>query len=36
VKSRMRYALGRLRQALEELRDSGAHPVAAIRAEQSS
>jgi RNA polymerase sigma-70 factor, ECF subfamily len=36
VKSRMRYALGRLRQALEELRDSGAHPVAAVGAEQSS
>jgi RNA polymerase sigma-70 factor (ECF subfamily) len=35
VKSRMRYALTRLRQALDELRDSGAHPVA-VSAEQSS
>jgi RNA polymerase sigma-70 factor (ECF subfamily) len=36
VKSRMRYALTRLRQALDELRDSGAHPVAVVGAEQSS
>jgi len=36
VKSRMRYALERLRQALKEFRDSGAMPVAVERAEQTS
>lgn len=34
VKSRMRYALGRLRQALEDLRDSGAHPTVGSKLEQ--
>jgi RNA polymerase sigma-70 factor, ECF subfamily len=34
VKSRMRYALSRLREALVELRDSGAHPVLGARVEQ--
>jgi RNA polymerase sigma-70 factor (ECF subfamily) len=36
VKSRMRYALERLRQALKEFRDSGALPVVVERAEQTS
>ena len=36
VKSRMRYALTRLREALAELRDSGAHPVSAGPLEQTS
>ena len=36
VKSRMRYALTRLREALAELRDSGAHPVLAAGMEQRS
>jgi RNA polymerase sigma-70 factor (ECF subfamily) len=34
VKSRMRYALTRLREALIELRESGAHPVLGARVEQ--
>jgi RNA polymerase sigma-70 factor, ECF subfamily len=36
VKSRMRYALGRLRQALEDLRDSGAHPTIGSKLEQAT
>lgn len=36
VKSRMRYALGRLRQALEDLRDSGAHPTIGSKLEQTT
>jgi RNA polymerase sigma-70 factor (ECF subfamily) len=36
VKSRMRYALERLRVALKEFRDSGGMPVASERAEQTS
>jgi RNA polymerase sigma-70 factor (ECF subfamily) len=35
VKSRMRYALERLRLALKELRDSGAHPTLGGQAEQT-
>jgi RNA polymerase sigma-70 factor (ECF subfamily) len=36
VKSRMRYALGRLREALEDLRDSGAHPTIGSKLEQTT
>jgi RNA polymerase sigma-70 factor, ECF subfamily len=36
VKSRMRYALGRLRQALDDLRDSGAHPTIGSKLEQAT
>ncbi len=36
VKSRMRYALGRLREALEDLRDSGAHPTIGSKLEQAT
>jgi RNA polymerase sigma-70 factor (ECF subfamily) len=36
VKSRMRYALERLREALEDLRDSGQRPAVAERAGQGS
>jgi RNA polymerase sigma-70 factor (ECF subfamily) len=36
VKSRMRYALERLREALKDLRDSGAMPAVAESAEQTS
>ena len=36
VKSRMRYALGRLREALDDLRDSGAHPAVGSNLEQTS
>jgi RNA polymerase sigma-70 factor (ECF subfamily) len=36
VKSRMRYALGKLREALEDLRDSGAHPAIGSKLEQTT